>query len=111
MKANERCANELAKWLAKNELNGDLLIYINGKRYYVNNNGELVYDIDANPKDYFDYAGNFLSMSFEGGFYYVMNCAWERMSWERLENQFRKIIGKYGKYYELGDAWNLSLYE
>lgn len=50
---------------------------------------------------------NILSMSFEGPLYDLLNynCGSE------TEEKFSKILKKYGLYFELGNAWNLSCYE
>lgn len=106
-----KCANKIAKWLSKHELNEDVSIYVDHKRYQVSDDGKLVYDIDAEPKEYFSWAGDFLSMSFEGPLYTVLNESWSSKHYERLEKEFVKILEEFGKYYELGNAWNLSLYD
>ena len=56
------------------------------------------------PRDYLQYVRepNILSMSFEGPLYQILNCH----DMFALQNLF----SKYGLYYELGDAWNLSAY-
>lgn len=107
--AAHACAREVAEYLAKNELNEDVSIYADGKRYKISDAGELVYDIDANPKDYLEYAGDFLSMSFEGILYEVLNYGDCERS--HAEESLDAIFEKYGKFKEYGNAWNLSLYD
>ncbi len=115
----EKCAREIIDWCIKNGLWIDTFIYVNGKRfgctdgkhYHYDNNWDCVFVEDnMNPKDYFEYAGDFLSMSFEGPLYNVVNENWCNKHYEKLEKEFSKICEKYGKYYELGNAWNCSLY-
>lgn len=112
MTKSMRCAKETAKWIAKHELQMDTSIYVDGKRYKVDQEGELVYDIDAEPKEYFDYAGDFMSMSFEGPLYNVMNDYDEDIvpgyDYKRQE-ELSAIFKKYGKYYELCTSWALTL--
>lgn len=105
-----KCATEVAKWLKKNEADGDVSIYVDHKRYSIGKEGELVYDIDAEPKEYFEWAGDFMSMSFEGILYELINYEFE-FGESKTVKGLEKIFNKYGKYYELGNAWNLSLYD
>lgn len=108
-----KCATDIAKWLGEHSLTGDVSIYVDHKRYKVSEEGKLVYDIDAEPKEYFEWAGDFLSMSFEGPLYETMNnyndCYAPGLD-DKRQAEFLNICKKYGKYYELGNAWNLSLY-
>ena len=107
-----KCAKDVAKWLAKHEIQEDTSIYVDHKRYSVDKDGNLVYDIDAEPRAYFEFAGDFLSMSFEGPLYDILNHYDDFVPGydEKREAELSKIFEKYGKYYELGNAWNLSLY-
>lgn len=117
-KQREEMATEIFNWLFDHELWVDICIYFNGKRWSTSDGGgnfcynERRYFEDvADPKDYFEYVNepNILSMSFEGPLYEVLNGYIS--GWTRLEDQFREIFEKYGLYYELGHAWNLSAYE
>ena len=115
----ESLATEILDFLVANGMWVDTRIYFNGK-YWDSYNAETnefhynekeVYEGIGNPKDYFDYVAepHILSMSFEGGFYDVMNGTSERAF--KTKEKFSEILSKYGLYYELGNAWNLSLYE
>ena len=115
----EKMVNEIEKFLKKYELLSDVCIYFNNKRrhWYSKWNAEKAdFDLlceeieDISPLDYFEYANpkHILSMSFEGPFYEVMN-GYTSVAFKRQE-QFQKIMDKYGIYYELGDAWNLSCF-
>ena len=101
------CARETAEYLARNDAHDDVLIYVDGKRYKISDAGELVYDIDANPKDYFEYAGDFMSMSFEGLLYDIINYG----GCPSIEEGLDRIFERYGKFKELGNGWNMSLYD
>ena len=106
----EALANEIRDWLIKNEMWVDTRIYFNNKAYtslkHYNNPDNLIVIEDINPKDYIDYCGDYLTMSFEGPLYDVLN-----YTNGKLKAEFDSIFDKYGLYYELGNAWNLSVYE
>lgn len=111
----EELAQEIIGFLERSGLASDVSIYFNNK--VMRNKGK--YDDDYNyiskwettenvdPHDYFEYAAydHILSMSFEGPLYDVLNYTFGKM-----EEKFLSIFEKYGLYYELGNAWNLSAY-
>lgn len=99
----EKMANEIMKFLKKENMLSGTCIYYNNKRI---NDGKLE-DDEFDPHDYFEYAAysHILSMSFDGEFYEMMN-----YSGGTKLSKFNKILDKYGVYYELGNAWNLTLY-
>ena len=115
----EQLATEIFNWLVDKEMWIDVAIYFNGKRWSTHNknltefcyNERRYFEGEADPKNYFEYVRepNILSMSFEGVLYDVLNGYVP--GWTKLEDEFRKIFNKYGVYYELGNAWNLSCYE
>ena len=109
----EQMAKEIMNFLVANELSYDVIIYYNNKKIYNDyrwTNGTYVDNIiikdDYNPHDYFEYAAyhHILSMSFEGALYRSINYNGYKI------NEFNKIFQKYGVYYELGNAWNLTAY-
>ena len=115
-KCIEALAKEIMAFLEKEEMAGCVSIYYNGKVARENSeydsvgdnfsyNWKVVNDVD--PHDYFEYAAydHILSMSFEGELYEVLN-----YTFGRKEEEFRAIFDKYGLYFELGNAWNLSAY-
>lgn len=116
----EKLAVEVLDFLVEHKLWVDVRIYFNGKvwdsydpqtgEFHYNNKGK-VHEEKADPKDYFDYVAepNILSMSFEGAFYNVMNGTSETAN--KLQQKFQDILSKYGLYYELGNAWNLTCYK
>lgn len=110
----EKFANEIMNYLIKHELDSDVCIYYNNKRMsnrydWRNPDAEpkLVIEDNMNPLDYFEYANHdhILSMSFEGHLYDAINYG----SGKR-EDELLKIFEKYGCYFELGNAWNLSAF-
>lgn len=116
----ELLANDIYNWCIKHELWGDNCIYFNGKAWASWNEwhgeqgsqlNERLYEYkNRNPKEYFEYANTeTLSMSFEGPLYRVLNAY--TPGWVKLESEFGKLFEKYGLYFELGHAWNLSAFE
>lgn len=99
---------------------GDTCVYFNGKRVYIGT-GKLVCEENENdyhyenvpieveenchPYDYFEYYNDnhILSMSFEGNLYDCLN-------YGSGSNALEKLFEDYGLYYELGNAWNLTVY-
>lgn len=118
-KQKEQLATEIFEWLVKHEMWIDVCIYFNGKRWGTHNaeadeyyyNEHKYHEEEADPRDYFEYVNepNILSMSFEGPLYHVLNGY--TSGWTKLEDEFRKMFEKYGVYYEMGHAWNLTCYE
>lgn len=114
----EQMAKAIYDWCIENEMWQYVIIYFDGKAWssYKRWGGEegrrigdrLFEYEDKNPLDYFEYANPAtLSMSFEGELYDMMNNGWFA---KELES-FSKLINGFGYYYELGNAWNLSLYK
>lgn len=121
MKKNmEKLAVDIYKWCVKKEFWSDCCLYFNGKAWSSSSEwsgvkgkqiGDRLYEYEnKNPRDYFEYANpNTLSMSFEGPLYMVLNAYVS--GWTKLEQQFAKLFAKYDCDYEMGHAWNLSVYE
>jgi hypothetical protein len=116
-KEREALAKEIYNFLLENDLWSDVCIYFNGICWSTNDRkcehfryGGEPFVFEDDPRRCFEYVRdpNILTMSFEGPFYEVLNGDY-RGDYE-LENKFRKILEKYGLYYEQGDAWNLSCY-
>lgn len=114
-----KLAKDIIDWLLSKEIFDDTFIYVNGKRYgtydgeghynYGTNSWDNVYVEDnKNPKDYFEYAGPYLSMSFEGPLYDALNYGWEYEFYQKWEDELTAIFKKHGYYFELGNAWNLT---
>ena len=115
-----KCAKEIIDFLLRHKLWIDTFIYVgdkrfgcyDGKDYHYGNTWDCVFIEDnKRAKDFFDWTGDFLSMSFEGGLYDVLNYGFENPSYYKIEEEFNEICKKYNKFYELGNAWNLSLYD
>lgn len=111
----EELVNEIEDFLRKNELLGDVCLYFNNKRHlWTYDHKAMEYKLhekeDISPSDYFEYAASkhILSMSFEGAFYDVLN-GFTNAAF-RKQDEFYSLLKKYGLYYELGNAWNLTCY-
>jgi len=122
-KEKEALAKEVRQFLIDNELWTDVRIYFNGKafstrdrngNFFYNDPKNLIVLEDENPRNYFEYVSddNILSMSFEGDFYGCLNFYNEYGADfdNRIMEGFDQILKKYGVYYELGHAWNLTCY-
>lgn len=115
----EELAEKILQWLQEKGLWTDCRIYFNGMAYSTDDRDgnsagsyqQPVYIIEnIDPKDYFEYVGDILSMSFEGLLYEVLN-GYLGSYGSGLCREFSSILSEYGLYYELGNAWNLSVYQ
>lgn len=114
-KANiEQLAKEIMQFLDEHEMQDGVCIYFNNKRVcsdYKRNGKTFVYQwvekSNVDPHKYFEYAAydHILSMSFEGSLYDCLN-----YSFGKREEQFKNLFNKYDLYFELGSAWNLTVY-
>lgn len=118
-KRNENLANDIYNLLRKWDMWIDTTIYYNGKsmstshrdeegKEHFRYNGEpFIYEDD--PRKHFEYVAkdHILSMSFEGDLYEILNYE----EYPFILKEFDAIFKKYGVYYELGNAWNLTCYE
>ena len=124
----EKLAWAIRRFLDENYLNGDCRIYFNGKCWdhgsedepmtwiaetkdYIDvpNRTEWTVIESIDPHRYFDYADGIICMSFEGSFYDVMNGYYSGDF--KKQDKFWNLLKEYGCYYELGNSWNLSVYE
>ena len=116
----ELLAKDIYNWCKANHAWEDVIIYFNGKAWSDSDewNGvkgkeleEGLYEYaEKNPLTYFEYANpDTLSMSFEGYLYEILNGY--TYGWVKLEEEFMALFDKYGYYFELGNAWNLSVYQ
>lgn len=119
-------AAEIVRFLRQNHLWSDTRVYFNGQCYATDDgkgtgillenrmegNGPLYLIPDMDPRDYFQYVNpeHILSMSFEGPLYDCLNCCAGKHGYE-IEAMLWHLFEKYDCYYELGDAWNLTLYK
>lgn len=113
----EELARKVVDLLSATGTDGDVCIYYNNKRITLDSIWKTdIADFiptekveeDVSPLDYFEYANpnHILSMSFEGALYHALN----GYSNGSVEEKLDKLFEKYGLYYELGHAWNLTVY-
>ena len=111
----EDLADKIYKLFRKHGIWSDTIIYFNGQSidnkdeagsYHYD--GTAYHHEDKDPRDYFEYVNpdHILSMSFEGPVYHMFNYG----SHPTVMKKFRELLDKYGLYFELGHAWNLSCY-
>ena len=107
----EKIAYEILEFLKKNELDTDTRIYFDGKAIGINSSKQVEIMEGIKGSEYSEYANDeTITMTFEGGLYGVVNLHYGDNSVKILK-KFNKLLAKHGYYYELGNAWNLSLYE
>lgn len=115
----EAMAIEVRELLLSKEIWIDTTIYFNGKAFATSDGNNFAYNDRNNlivlegkdPHKVTQYAGDILTMTFEGPLYDCLNGTGEYGYdfGDRVENELSKIFAKYGCYYELGNAWNLTL--
>lgn len=96
----ENLAKEIRQYLMDRDMWRDTRIYFGGVAYDSDTPDTLP---DMNPRDYTEYAGDILTMTFEGPLYDALNYG----PWE-VEEQLQAIFRKYGLYFEMGECWNLT---
>ena len=109
----EKLAIEIRDLLMEHEMWIDTRIYFNGKAfstddgkggYFYNDPTNLIVLENQDPHRYTEYAGDILTMTFEGPLYEVLNYGADY----KFEEQFTKLFAKYGCFFGLGEAWNLT---
>ena len=102
----EKLATEIKDYLIKYDMWDYTRIYFNEK-CYDSEKKEIIENIY--PEEYFEYVASdhILSMSFEGTLYEILNYY---IDLPKTLEEFNNIFKKYGVYYELGNAWNLTCY-
>ena len=93
----------------------DTRIYFGGKTWCYMPQGGKGYTgkrtilTDINARDYCEYANeDTITCTFEGQVYECLNYGIDNY---RLMNKLNDMLQEYGYYYEMGHAWNFSLYE
>ena len=96
----EQVALEVRQYLMDNDMWDETNMYVNGKRYKEDKvqEGYLA-------SEYFEYANDkTISISTEGRLYDMINY------YAGYMEKLNEIVGKYGMYFEQGDAWNMACY-
>ena len=103
----EYIAYKILELLLEYDCSTDVVFYFEGKRL-IETDKDWVIEEGYLGSDYTEYANDdTLTMTFEGPFFEVMNYG---TNYE-LYDKFDKLLQSFGYYYELGNAWNLALYE
>lgn len=111
----EELADNIYTLFKENGIWSDTFIYFNGQRLgnkspdgHYHYDGSAFIEKDMDPRKYFEYVNpsHILSMSFEGPAYEMFNHG----EYSSVLQKFDKLLDKYGLYYELGNAWNLTCY-
>ena len=106
---NLRVTQAISKWLVANDLHDDVRIYFNDRAYSFKDDGEITRRSDIKGSTYFHYANDdTVSVSFEGPLYEVLNFYHPRSA--ELHEQFMNLVDEHGFWFEMGNHWNLSLY-
>lgn len=119
-RTKQKLAKAIIAWCKEKDVWEDTCIYFDGKAWatWSDWNGiagteviDGVYEYaDKVPNVYMEYTNpKTITMSFEGGLYDILNAY--AHGWVKLEEEFLKIFESFGCYYELGNAWNLSVFE
>ena len=106
---NLRVTHDIRKWLVANQLHYAVTIYFNDVAYSFKDDGEITRRPDTKGSNYFHYANDdTVSMSFEGPLCEVLNFYHPRST--ELHEEFMQLVEKHGFWFEMGNHWNLSLY-
>ncbi len=99
----EKIGNEIVNLCIKEEWY-DTCVYFNNKRIFIEGKDKIFVKENCSPEEDFEYGNpDLISMSFEGLLYDLIN--------NGFECQLTDLLEKYGLYYELGNTWNLGIYE
>ena len=87
----------------------DTRIYFNNKAWcWYNGSKQTIEDIKAS--DYTEYANDdTITCTFEGAVYEALNYD-DHNRW-KLREELEDVLSAYGYYFEMGNAWNFSVYE
>ena len=83
----------------------------NTREILTEHNSGIVYYYKDEASNYTQYCNGLVTMIFEGPLYHVLNY-YDSMNYcNEIIMKFEELLKRYGLYYELGNAWNLGLYE
>lgn len=102
-KVIEELGNKVVALCKKNDWTSTV-VYFNGKSVNIRYDGAIILKDDDHPGNHFEYynPNHIVSMSFEGDLYDLLNYGYGK--------ELRKLFEEYRLYFELGNAWNLSVY-
>lgn len=98
---------DLQKLLTSNDCADDVFIYYLGKRSHYDGHSDWVVEDGYDPKDISEYMNGVINLTFEGTFYEIINGYWT----SNVVDEFLDLLREYCLWYELGNAWNMSIYD
>ena len=111
----ENLKDELIAYLQKHDMWQDVYIYCNGKCWGTSDKemkhfryGGEPFEYEDDPHRVTEYAGDILTMTFEGPLYEALNYGCEYGDPWKTENDLQEMFKRYGLYYEMGESWNLT---
>lgn len=81
------------------------------KEETINNITGKIHCYDDDVRKYTQFSNGIITMIFEGPLYHIFNYYMDSSYCNEIIDGFNKILQKHGLYYEMGNAWNLGLYE
>lgn len=114
----EKLVFEIRDFLLERGMWEDVTIYWDGKAIgTMDENGRCAYNDATNlyiyeddPKRYTGYAGDILTMTFEGALCEALNCGDIDGTW-KTDDELTNLFEKYGLHYEMGHSWDLTAVE
>ena len=104
-----KIVGKIVAWCKENDCSGDMSIYYDDKGLRFDSEGKrekMLYGVKGSR--YTEYANDeTITMTFEGGLYGALNQHYG----SALMESFTAMLDTEGVYYELGNAWNLAIYE
>lgn len=106
--SNEEVANAIKDFLIEKNIAWDVCIFYDNKRIRFED-GVPTLEEGYKASSFFKYANDdWVCMTFEGSFYYIMNDPHGVDQFEIAE-EFEEMLDLLGYYPELGNAWNLNV--
>ena len=105
-KKRAEIADDIWQWLEAHELTAEVAIYANGLKRTAQG---LVLGVASQVTQYAD--DNSVTVTFEGPLYELINYgAVGDIPSNEWREDFQRIFERHGCFYELGQAWNLTVY-
>ena len=105
----QQVTQELIELLKKHRMCQYVTIYTEGTAISLSPDGSRHVSDCPDPRKYFDYANhNTIAASFEGPLYHDLN--YGAFGETPIQKAMNELFERHGYYYELGNAWNFSLF-
>ena len=101
---------DIMLWLTTKQIDTTDVSFFFDEKECVLKDGKMYIVREAAPYEYFDYYSkkHILSMSFEGELNHILNMYTPGST--KLYDEFEAVFHKHHCYFELGNAWNLSVF-